>query len=117
MKKEYYFIVLLLFCFSTVSFAQTQAEMNAKANAQYAKADKELNKVYNQLMSMLTKSDKTLLIQSEKDWVKFRDSHCKFVAGQYDGGSMQPLVRATCLEEVTRQRIAEIKASIKNRNL
>jgi uncharacterized protein YecT (DUF1311 family) len=117
MKKEYYFIVLFLLCFSTNSFAQTQAEMNATASAQYAKADKELNKVYKQLVSMLNNSDKTLLIQAEKDWVKFRDSHCRFVAEQYDGGSMQPLVRSTCLEEVTRQRIAEIKSSIKDRDL
>lgn len=117
MKTKYYYIVLfLLFCGAS-SFAQTQLEMNETANANYKKADTQLNKVYKQLMVMLDKSEKPLLIQAEKDWVKFRDSHCKFDASQYEGGSMKPLVYSSCLEELTKKRIAEIKASIKARDL
>ena len=67
-------------------------------------------------MVILTKNEKPLLIQAEKDWVKFRDSHCKFEASQYEGGSIQPLIYSICLEELTKKRIEEIKASIKNRN-
>ncbi|AOW11033.1 hypothetical protein EM308_16920 [Flavobacterium gilvum] len=92
-------------------------EMNETAAASFIKADTELNKVYKQLMTMLNQSEKTLLIQAEKDWVKFRDSHCKFEASQYEGGSIKPLIYSTCLEQLTRKRIAEIKASIKERNL
>lgn len=91
-------------------------EMNQTANANYKKADAKLNKVYKQLMLILDKDEKPLLIQAEKNWVKFRDSHCKFEASQYDGGSIQPLIYSTCLEELTKKRIAEIKASIKDRN-
>lgn len=90
--------------------------MNATAYANYKKADAQLNKVYKQLMSILDKKEKPLLIQAEKDWVKFRDSHCKFDASQYEGGSIRPLIYSTCLEELTKKRIAEIKASIKDRN-
>ncbi|MNT18427.1 hypothetical protein D3C72_1536360 [compost metagenome] len=68
-------------------------------------------------MNILDKNEKPLLIQAEKDWIKFRDSHCKFEASQYEGGSIKPLIYSTCLEELTRKRIAAIKASIKNRNL
>jgi len=117
MKTKYYFIALLLLCFSNSSFAQTQLEMNETANTNYKKADAQLNKVYKQLMSIIDKNEKLLLIQAERDWVKFRDSHCKFEASQYEGGSMKPLVYSTCLEAVTRKRIAEIKASIKARDL
>jgi uncharacterized protein YecT (DUF1311 family) len=117
MTKKYYFIVLLLICFCSNSFAQTQAQMNATANASYKKADAQLNKVYKQLMAVLDKNEKPLLIQAEKDWVKFRDSHCRFEASQYEGGSIQPLIYSTCLEELTKKRIVEIKASIKERNL
>lgn len=91
--------------------------MNETAYANYKKADTELNKVYKELLSILDKNEKPLLIQAEKDWVKFRDSHCKFETSQYEGGSIQPLIYSTCLEELTEKRIAEIKASIKNRNL
>lgn len=117
MIRKYYFIVLLLFCFCNNSFAQTQLEMNETAYANYKKADAQLNKVYKQLMAILTKKEKPLLIQAEKDWVKFRDSHCKFEASQYEGGSIQNLIYSSCLEELTKKRIAEIKASIKDRNL
>ncbi|MBF4473509.1 lysozyme inhibitor LprI family protein [Flavobacterium sp. HJJ] len=116
MTKKHYFIIPFLLFFCNNSFAQTQGEMNATANANYKKADAELNKVYKQLMAMLDQNEKPLLIQAEKDWVKFRDSHCKFDASQYEGGSIQPLIYSTCLEELTKKRIAEIKASIKDRD-
>ena len=90
--------------------------MNETAYASYKKADAELNKVYKKLMAILSQNEKTLLIQAEKDWVKFRDSHCEFEASQYEGGTIQPLIYSTCLEELTRKRIAEIKASIKDRD-
>jgi uncharacterized protein YecT (DUF1311 family) len=117
MQKKHFLIALLLFCFCNTSFAQTQSEMNATAYASYKKADVQLNKAYKQLMAILTKKEKPLLIQAEKDWMKFRDSHCKFEASQYEGGSIQPLIHSNCLEELTKKRVAEIKASIKNRNL
>ena len=116
MIKKHLFIVLVLLCFCNNSFAQTQVEMNETANTNYRKADAKLNKVYKQLMAMLDKNEKPLLIQAEKDWVKFRDSHCKFEASQYEGGSIQPLIYSTCLEDLTKKRIAEINASIKERN-
>lgn len=117
MKNSCYLIALALFCCCNISLAQTQSEMNATAHAQYKKADAELNKVYKQLMLILDKKEKPLLIQAEKDWIKYRDSHCKFDASQYEGGSMQPLIYSTCLEQLTRKRITEIKASIKARDL
>nr|WP_315158340.1 lysozyme inhibitor LprI family protein [uncultured Flavobacterium sp.] len=116
MTKKPLFLAFLLLCFWSNSFAQTQSEMNATAYANYKKADAQLNKVYKQLMSILDKKEKPLLIQAEKDWMKFRDSHCKFEASQYEGGSIQPLIYSTCLEELTKKRIAEIKASIKERD-
>lgn len=117
MVKKHLILALLLFCFCNGSFAQTQSEMNATAIANYKKSDAQLNKVYKQLMGMLHKSEKPLLVQAEKDWLKFRDSHCKFEASQYEGGSMQPLVYYNCLNQLTKKRIVEIKASIKARDL
>jgi len=117
MTKIHLFITLLLLSFCNNTFAQTQLEMNETAYANYKKVDAQLNKVYKQQMTILTKKEKPLLIQAEKDWVKFRNSHCKFDASQYKGGSIQPLIYSSCLEELTKERIVEIKASIKDRNL
>lgn len=91
--------------------------MNETSYVNYKKADNQLNIVYKQLIAILDKNEKPLLIQAEKNWVKFRDSHCKFDASQYERGSIQPLIYSTCLEELTKKRIAEIKDSIKDRNL
>lgn len=116
MKIKHPIIVLFLMLFPTYLFAQNQSEMNEIANVKFKKADAELNKVYKQLMIILDKNEQQLLIQAEKDWLKFRDSHCTFEASQYEGGSIQPLIYSTCLEELTKKRIIEIKESIKARN-
>jgi uncharacterized protein YecT (DUF1311 family) len=97
--------------------AQTQGEMNDEAYENYKKADKELNEVYQRLIKRLDKKEKAMLVQSQKDWLKFRDSHCDFTAEENEGGSMQPMVWAMCLEEKTRERITDLKECINSRGL
>jgi uncharacterized protein YecT (DUF1311 family) len=111
MKKLIVLFVLLLIVGRT--YAQTQAEMNQTAAQGYYKADAELNKVYKVLMSKLDEKGKALLIKAENDWIKYRDSHCKFEASFYEGGSMQPMIYSSCLESVTMNRIKELKEAIK----
>jgi uncharacterized protein YecT (DUF1311 family) len=113
--KTYLLILLFLVLFSNPLFAQTQLEMNQTAQINYKKADKELNKVYALLMKSLDKTEAQLLKTAQKNWIRFRDSHCQFDSHPYEGGSMQPLVYATCLEEITKKRIAELKENIKSR--
>ena len=104
------FILLLLF---NNTHAQTQAEMNQTSAQGYYKADAELNKVYKILMSKLDENGKSLLIKAENDWIKYRDSHCKFVASFYEGGSMHPMIYSGCLEGITQDRIKELNKAIK----
>ena len=107
------FFAIIIFSFCQVA-AQTQAELTMKAHNDYQKSDKELNKVYKQLLSNLDETEKALLIKAQKDWIKFRDSHCEFEAQEYDGGSMQPMVHSICLKERTEERIEDLKTSIQN---
>jgi uncharacterized protein YecT (DUF1311 family) len=111
MKKLLFLFVLLLA--SNRAYSQTQMEMNQTAAQGYYKADAELNKVYKVLLSKLDEKGKALLIKAENDWIKYRDSHCKFEASFYEGGSMQPMIYSSCLESVTMDRINELKAAIK----
>jgi uncharacterized protein YecT (DUF1311 family) len=111
MKKLIVIFVLLLIVNRT--YAQTQAEMNQTAAQGYYKADAELNKVYKILLSKLDEKGKSLLIKAENDWIKYRDSHCKFEASFYEGGSMQPMIYSGCLESETINRIKELKEAIK----
>jgi uncharacterized protein YecT (DUF1311 family) len=111
MKKLLFLFVLLLA--SNRAYSQTQMEMNQTAAQGYYKADAELNKVYKVLMSKLDEKGKSLLIKAENDWIKYRDSHCKFEASFYEGGSMQPMIYSSCLESETINRIKELKEAIK----
>ena len=92
---------------------QTQAEMNQTAAREYTKADAELTRVYKQLMAQLTKtkSDKRadLLRDSERAWLKFRDTQALFDASEMQGGSAYPLLHFGSLARTTKARTAELK--------
>ena len=114
--KKIILTIATITAFASVSFAQTQAEMNNSASIQYAAADKELNIVYGQLMRKLDASQKAALIEVEKAWLKYRDLHCSFAVHDYQGGSIQPTLYAGCLTEMTNQRIVELKQILKEKN-
>ena len=96
--------------------AQTQADMNICWGKEYKAADATLNQVYGQLIRKLDEADKAQLKQVESAWLKYRDANCEFVADQYKGGSIRPMIAAICLADVTNNRTAELKNQIKNRN-
>lgn len=114
-KKITPLLVACLLCFSTQMHAQSQSEMNMQALKSYEEADAELNKVYKELVALLDSKEKALLVKAQREWIKFRDAHCVFVANDFEGGSMQPLIYSTCLEEQTRKRIAELRVTLEDR--
>jgi uncharacterized protein YecT (DUF1311 family) len=96
--------------------AQTQADMNICWGNEYKKADTKLNQTYQQLAAMLDDDEKTQLKNAENAWLKYRDTNCEFVADQYKGGSIRPMIAAICLADVTSNRTTELKNQIKDRN-
>lgn len=102
--------------FFSFSFAQSQKQLNENAAKEYKRADAELNSSYKRLMEVLSQSDKNLLIAAEKDWLKYRDSHCKFEGKQYQGGSIKPMIVSNCLAETTKQRTSQLNTSYSDRN-
>lgn len=98
------------------SDADTQAEMNICAGKEYRTADAALNQTYQKLLAMLDAAEKTQLKEVETVWIKYRDANCDFVADQYKGGSIRPMILGLCLADVTRNRTAELRTQIKDRN-
>jgi uncharacterized protein YecT (DUF1311 family) len=96
--------------------AQTQADMNICWGNEYKKADARLNQTYQQLVAMLDDDEKAQLKNVENAWIKYRDANCEFVADQYKGGSIRPMIAAICLADVTNNRTTELKNQIKDRN-
>src|SRR2546427_12154432 len=96
--------------------AQSQAEMNICAGKEYKAADATLNQVYRQLVSMLDDEEKSQLKEAQTSWLKYRDTNCEFVADQYKGGTIRPMIHGLCLAEMTRNRTTELRDQIKERS-
>jgi uncharacterized protein YecT (DUF1311 family) len=103
---------------------QNQMEMNVCAQIDFERADAELNAVWRQVVAAARIADREIqrgydqrptseakLREAQRAWIIFRDAHCT-VQG-YDearGGSMEPMVYGACRAELTRQRIAQLRA-------
>lgn len=107
--KKIIITLLLLTSFATISFSQTQTEMNQATSAEYKKADKELNLVYGQLVKKMDATQKAGLIEVEKAWIKYRDLQCKFAAQKYEGGSIYSSIFDSAMTTMTKQRVEELK--------
>lgn len=118
MKKFWGSLVLMLF-FGSLGFGQNaenpceaeqnQHNMNLCAQQQYAAADAELNKTWKELLLLLDEKQKSKLREMEKAWIKLRDQHCELQSSQWEGGSMQPLIRFSCLKDFTDDRTRQLK--------
>jgi uncharacterized protein YecT (DUF1311 family) len=110
--------VLLLLAFLgafplSSAHAQTQAQMNQEAAAEFKKADAELNKVYPQVLAKLDAEGKDKLKAAQRAWVAFRDAQAELEADTARGGSMAPLLRATSMTQTTEDRVKQLKAFLK----
>lgn len=114
--KKVIFGLFLFFCFSQFGFSQNQVDATGETELYeaYDKADKELNKVYNQLKNKLGTKDQTALVAAQKDWIKFRDSNCKFKCySEGDGGVIANKMYADCRMQLTITRTKELKNLLK----
>jgi uncharacterized protein YecT (DUF1311 family) len=91
--------------------------MNQCAGQAYKAADAALNRVYQRLAAMLNDNEKAQLKEAQSAWLKYRDSNCEFVADQYKGGTMRPMIYGYCLADITKKRTGELRNQIKERSL
>jgi uncharacterized protein YecT (DUF1311 family) len=112
MKKPLLFS--LFFLFVIFSMAQTQSELNENAKNKYEAADKELNKIYADILKEY-KTDTAFiknLKKAQKLWIQFRDAEMKMKypdrePGYY--GSVQPMCWFMYKEELLRERIKTLR--------
>ena len=124
MKSSYLLIFLTLITTSVQIHAsescnnlKTQLEMNVCWAQEYQREDTKLNKNYKELVGKLGPSGKQRLKAVQLSWIKFRDLQCDFEASKYDGGSIQPLVRSSCLTRMTKQRNKDLRIMIEDASL
>jgi uncharacterized protein YecT (DUF1311 family) len=98
-----------------------QMEMNYCSAWSAKLSDRQLNLAYQQVKQHYNRNDDQQyrqmrlnhLIDAQLDWIKYRDSNCKWEASKYDGGSIQSMIYSGCLDRMTQQRTQELLDSLK----
>ena len=89
--------------------AQTQAALNAQARAEFQRADADLNKTYQSVLTKLpTVESKQKLREAQRAWVVSRDAEAAGAAKEADGGSMAPTLRYGRMTYLSQERIKEL---------
>jgi uncharacterized protein YecT (DUF1311 family) len=91
----------------------TTIEINRCLRLNYEVADKKLNKVYQQVMSKLSRQERSKLIKVQRQWIKTRDRQCDREVSINRGGTGYSGFLNQCLERKTRQRTAELESMLK----
>lgn len=107
--------LLLLPVSSVIAVAQSQAEMNKTNCDEYAKADAELNMIYQQVLRE-RRSDVLFtrkMRAAQRAWVAYRNAHLAALYpaanSQSEYGSVYPMCRCTALTEATSKRADELR--------
>ena len=99
----------------------TQMEFNICAGRAAYRSDKALNQAYQKVRQEYRdryeqKSYRTKRLNQLTDaqlaWIKYRDTNCKWQAGKYEGGSIQPQIYASCVKDMTDRRTQELLDSL-----
>lgn len=90
----------------------TQTAMNERADEAYQAAKAELAAVVGELQTECGPAAARELAATQSAWEEFRDRHAEWAASEYEGGSIQPFIRATEADSITRQRLAALRATL-----
>lgn len=116
------YLVPLLVVLAAPAASQTQAGMNANAGAQLKAADAVMTVQWKRAYAYMKRMDAAdtsrgggfgyaaATLESQRAWLKFRDTQCVIESGEVAGGSMQPMVRVGCLTRLTRERTRQLSA-------
>jgi uncharacterized protein YecT (DUF1311 family) len=91
------------------SSGQRDAAVADCERSEYRRQDQGLNAVYKQLESKLDPSGKSKLRDAQRAWIAFRDSQCAYERSREDGGTLAPVLEASCLKRLTGQRVQDLR--------
>ena len=74
-------------------------------------ADQELNRAYVEIRAVLAPKDRQNLEDAERAWLKYRDATCAAERDLYAGGTGSFPAHLACLEEETRLRTSDLRAT------
>lgn len=105
--------------------AETQFDMNHCSGLEFKEADNALNEVWSSARAAMKSIDESNqefapdepsaadnLLKAQRAWIDYRDGQCAAETAQYAGGSIQPLIRNSCLAGMTKKRTDELQQMI-----
>ena len=88
----------------------TQFDLNVCSFREYLRSDIELNRTWDAVGKRHKGSSVfRLVLDSQRAWLSYRDKQCDIWAKWYEGGTIASLVINTCLTDITKFRIEELK--------
>lgn len=90
--------------------AMTQLEMNEQASAQFREAEDQLTALLVERLATAEADEASALQRAHDAWRAWRDEEATWGARTWEGGTIRPLLVSTKLEQLTRERIATLKA-------
>ena len=117
-------LILLAAAAASCSNAQTQADMTQCASRSYSTSDAVMTRQWKLTYAYMKKRDAqdtsrgggfgyaAALLASQRAWLKYRDTQCVLSAGEFAGGSMQPMAGAQCKARLTNARTSELKSLV-----
>jgi len=87
---------------------ETQLEMDEIAAANYKVWDDALNKIWKELEKQLPVEEMDKLREEQRRWIKEKYKAASEEAAQYEGGTMESLVKTNTQAQVTKERCYEL---------
>jgi uncharacterized protein YecT (DUF1311 family) len=115
-------ILLAAAAAASCSNPQTQAEMTRCAATAHQAADAEMTRQWKLRYAAMKRRDAqdtsrgggfgyaAALLESQRAWLKFRDTQCVIEGAEFIGGSARPMAQAQCKARLTRQRTAQLQS-------
>jgi uncharacterized protein YecT (DUF1311 family) len=103
---------------------QTQTQMTQSAGTAYVQADAAMTRQWKLTQAYMKRRDArdtsrgggfgyaAALLESQRAWLKFRDTQCVIAGGEFAGGSAQGMATATCKARLTRERTVQLKTLV-----
>lgn len=93
--------------------AQSQSEMNQKAQELYVLWDDALNELWGKLRDSLPEDEFDKLLDEQLQWIEDKENAVEEAGREYENGSLYPLVTNSEAADITEQRVYELYELLK----
>jgi uncharacterized protein YecT (DUF1311 family) len=77
--------------------------------AEWRRQDQALNDAYKQLDAKLDDKRKAKLRNAQRAWLTFRNGQCAYETSGEAGGTIAPVLEASCLKRLTEARVEDLR--------